>query len=147
MTIREDITTVIGQWIDDRGEIAVISPTALAVATMRYFEDGGIEPHVEYTSLEHFKQIARQVLAHRYDDEGEDNEAYGGDQGELFSGSLQDRYPLPRRRGAEPQYKLRRLLTATERAWNVEQLRKSAMARLEHADALEAEGRGGFRAA
>src|SRR5262245_15999905 len=141
MTIREDITTAMSQWIDARGEVTVISPTALAVATMRYFEDGGIEPHVEYTSLEHFKQIARTVLAHRYDDEGEDNPAYDS-QGELFSGYLQDRYPLPRKQGGEPQYKLRQLLTAAERSWNVEQLRKSAMARLEHADALEAEGRG-----
>ena len=62
------------------------------------------------------------------------------DLGVSFSGKLQDRYPLPRKAGEEAAYKLRSHLTPEERRWNVMQLRKSAHARLEHADALEAEG-------
>jgi len=140
MTIHEEISVAMQRWIDERGEVAVMSPTALAVATLRWFEANSIEPHIEYTSLEHFKQIARRVLAGRFDIDSEENPVY--EQGELFSGHLQERYPLPRSKGSEPQYKLRALLTDRERAWNVEMLRKAAMSRLAHADALEAEGRG-----
>ncbi|MQV80727.1 hypothetical protein [Sinorhizobium meliloti] len=137
--MHEEINIAMQQWIADRSDCRVISPTALAIAVLQRFEPGRLEPHIEYTSLEHFKQMARRVLAHRFGEEGDDNPAYE-DQGQLFSGHLQDRYPIPRKRNAEPQYKLRFLLTERERAWNVEQLRKSASARLAHADALEAEG-------
>jgi hypothetical protein len=76
-------------------------------------------------------------LGKRFNIESDEADAYHGD---LFSGALQNRYPLPRSAGDEPVYKLRSRLTAEERAWNVQQLRKSSQARLEHADALEAEG-------
>lgn len=73
----------------------------------------------------------------------EESEAYT--QGELdlgisFSGKLQDRYPLPRKKGEEPAYKLRLMLTPEEREWNALQLHKSGLARIEHANALRAEG-------
>jgi hypothetical protein len=51
---------------------------------------------------------------------------------------LQHRYPTPRPAGAEPIYKKREALSRAELAWNVAMLRKSAAARLEHADALQA---------
>src|SRR3954471_13490769 len=108
MTIHEEILTFMHRWMDRRSAAVSISPTALAMASLRYFETGELEQHIEYTSLEHLKQMARRLLANRFDDEGEDNPAY--DQGELFSGALQERYPLPRKRGAEPQYKLRSAL-------------------------------------
>jgi hypothetical protein len=140
MAVHEDITSFMQRWITAREEAAILSPTVLAVAARQNFERGPLELHIEYTSLEHLKQMARRVLANRYNDDGEDNPAY--EQGELFSGHLQQRYPIPHQRGSDPQYKLRHLLTDRERAWNVEFLRKSATARLAHADALEAEGRG-----
>lgn len=141
MSMHEEINIAMQKWVEDRGDCAVVSPTALAIAVLRRFEPGRLEPHIEYTSLEHFKQMARRVLAHRFGDEGESNPAYE-EQGQLFSGHLQDRYPVPHQRGADPRYELRHLLTEKERAWNVEQLRKAGWARLTHADALEAEGRG-----
>ena len=121
----------------------LISTSALAHRVFESFSTGDEEPHIEYTSLEHMKHMARVFLARRKDVEGDLNEAHA--QGELdlgvaFSGKLQDRYPLPRKDGEEPVYKRRSDLTEDERAWNVQQLRKSARARLEHADALEAEG-------
>lgn len=139
MSLHESIHTAMMRYIEDRRDCAIISPAAIAAATLSQFADAQIEPHIEYASLEHFKNMARKVLARRFDDEGEDNSAYAG-QGELFSGHLQDRYPIRRVAGEEPSYKLRALLTAEERAWNVKTLRKSADARLAHADALEAEG-------
>lgn len=142
MSIHEDITVAMHQFIDARRDAAIISPTAVASAVLGNFKaDEKVEVHIEYASLEHLKHIARRILAGRFEDEGEDNPVYGGEQGELFSGHLQERYPVPRRQGIEPQYKLRSLLTAAERAWNVRILRKSADARMAHADALEAEAR------
>lgn len=139
MSLHEAIATAMVRFIEDRADCAVISPAAVAAATLSQFAEGGLEPHIEYASLEHLKNMARKVLARRFDDEGDDNAAYEG-QGELFSGHLQERYPVPRKSGEDPQYKLRALLTAEERHWNVKLLRKSADARLAHADALEAEG-------
>lgn len=139
MSLHEAIASEMTRFIDARADCAILSPAAIAAATLRAFNEDALEPHIEYASLEHFKNMARKVLAHRFDDDGGDNPSYSG-QGELFSGHLQDRYPLPRKRGEDAVYKLRHMLTSEERAWNVRLLRKSADARLAHADALEAEG-------
>lgn len=139
MSLHEAISTAMVRFIEDRAECAIISPAAVAAATLQAFNGDGLEPHIEYATLEHFKHMARKVLARRFDDEGEDNAAYAG-QGELFSGHLQERYPVPRKKGEDPVYKRRVDLTPEERRWNVKSLRKSADARLAHADALEAEG-------
>lgn len=124
-------------------EAAIVGPGALASRVYDAFATGEEEPHIQYASIEHLKHMARVFLARHHDADGDDNPAHKV-QGELpgisFSGQLQDRYPLPRKPGEEPAYKLRSQLTAEERAWNVQQLRKSAKARQEHADALEAEG-------
>lgn len=121
-----------------------VMPSALAHAAFEAFSTGEEEPHIHYTSLEHLKHMARVFLAKRKDADGDMNESHSAqgdlDLGVAFSGKLQDRYPLPRKAGEEASYKLRHLLTEDERAWNVKQLRKSADARNEHADALEAEG-------
>lgn len=126
------------------GDAIVVGPKALAFAVYRHFREGRketVEPHIEYASIEHLSNMARRFLAKHNDPTADDNEVYGA-QGVLFSGKLQDRYPIPRHPGEEPLYKKRCDLTADERAWNVEQLRKAARSRQEHADALEAEGQG-----
>lgn len=139
MSLHESITTEMHRFINDHAECAILSPAALAAAAYEKFADDEVEPHIAYGCLEHFKGMARKVLAGNFSDEGERNQSYT-EQGELFSGHLQDRYPLPRAKGADAVYKLRHLLTPEERAWNVKTLRKSGEARLAHADALEAEG-------
>lgn len=125
-------------------ESAIVLPITLANGAFEQFTSGEEDLHIQYTSLEHLKHMARVFLARRKDADGDKNAAHVAqgdlDLGEAYSGKLQDRYPLPRNQGEEPAYKLRSELTAEERAWNVMQLRKSANARLEHADALEAEG-------
>lgn len=122
-------------------DAVIVGPDALAYGAYRHFVgDRQVEPHVQYSSLEHMKNMARKFLAVRNDPDDDDNEVHRV-QGEFaFSGKLQSRYPIPRKQGDQPVYKLRHLLTAEERDWNVKQLRKSAYARQEHADALEAEG-------
>lgn len=134
MSLHDDIISHMNRIVDEN-DADIITPTSLALAVQREYLEGRVEPHIEYTSLEHLKQLARRVLSGRCDAESDQSEAY---QGELFSGHLQTRYPIPRGRGEEPAYKLREALTADEVAWNVATLRKSAESRLLHADALEA---------
>lgn len=122
----------------------LIAPSALAVKIYDHFtKQRKVDPHIQYASLEHFKSMARSFLRRRNDPNHDESDAYSRqDEMFSFSGKLQRRYPMPHKHGEEPQYKLREHLTIEERAWNVEQLRKSAKSRQEHADALEAEGRG-----
>jgi hypothetical protein len=135
MSMHEDLANAIQRAISNLGAAVLLSPTALALSVQEQYADGSIEPHIQYSSLEHLKQMSRHALAGRYDPDGEQNEAH---QGEMFSGHLQDRYPVPRVKGAEPVYKLLKELNVSEVEWNIAQLRKSADARLRHADALRA---------
>lgn len=111
-----------------------LSPTLLATRTFDRFSQESTEVHIQWASVEHFKALARRMLARQYEHESDENEAY---QGDMFSGELQDRYPIPRSPGEDPVYKPRAALSAAELDWNIAQLRKSADARLRHADALQ----------
>jgi hypothetical protein len=135
MSLHNDITNAISRQIEELGSAIALSPTSVALAVQRSFSDEAMEPHVQYTSLEHIKHMARKALSGRFEESGDENDAH---QGDMFSGQLQDRYPVPRERGADPIYKLREHLSTSEAQWNVETLRKAANARLRHADALDA---------
>lgn len=137
MSLHEDISTAFQDEIQALGDAHVLSPTSLALAVQRRFSGSDLEPHIQYTSLEHLKQMARRALVKNFEPDSDETAAY---QGELFSGQLQERYPIPRPASQEPQYKLRNQLTHGELAWNIATLRKSAAARLQHADALQAWG-------
>lgn len=124
-------------------DAVIIGPDALGHMVFQEVCEGSENACIQYASLEQIKQMVRKFLARHKDADADASEAYQTSmefEGERFSGRLQDRYPLPRKRGEDAVYKLRSLLTPEERAWNVDQLRKSATARQEHADALEAEG-------
>lgn len=137
MNLHEHIRIDMQSIIESQATIEIVSPSSLALAIQGKYEPGDLEPHIKFSSLEGLKQIARGVLSGRYDVESDESEAMSQD---MFAGHLQARYPVPRKRGEEPVYKLRSALTPEERAWNVRSLRASARARLLHADALEAEG-------
>lgn len=139
MSEHSEIMTQMQHQLDNYGDAVLVMPSALAMATYSAIAgDDGESRLTQYLSVEALKGMARKLLARRFSPEdGEESNAY---QGDLFSGALQPRYPLPRVSGEEPVYKRREDLSPEERAYNVEQLRKSAHARLEHADALEAEG-------
>lgn len=135
MSLHEDLIGAINREMEELGAATALSPTSVALAVQRRYMQGALEPHLQYASLEYLKQMARQVMAGRYESEGEQNDSH---QGDMFSGHLQERYPIQRTKGAEPIYKRREDLSEHELQWNVEQLRKSASARLQHADALAA---------
>ena len=142
MSVHEQINTDLQKLIDNAGEAAIITPVSLARALCDRYADAPLSAHTEYTSVEHLKTMARKKLARSYSAESGETKSQ---QSEMFTGTLQERYPIPHKSGEEASYKLRRLLTDSERQWNVEYLRKSALARMEHADALEAEGTQEFK--
>jgi hypothetical protein len=135
MSMHEEVAAAIQREISVFDAQVEISPSLIAAAVLSRFAGGKLDPRVQYVSLEQLKAMARRVLAGRYEADSDDNVAH---QGELFSGHLQERYPTPRARGSDAIYKLREHLTSAEVAWNIGQLRKSAAARLRHADALQA---------
>ena len=135
MSLHDEINVALQSEIDAMGGAHILSPTSLALAVQARYAGSELQPHIRYTSLEHLKQMARRALARNFEPDSDDTAAY---QGELFSGQLQDRYPIPRKRGDDAQYKKREQLTPEEIEWNVAMLRKSAASRLQHADALQA---------
>lgn len=135
MSIHEDIEQAIRGELERLNGAECLSPTSLALAVQLRFESGDIQPHIRYTSLEHLKQMSRGVLRGQFDPVADEDDSQ---QGEMFSGHLQDRYPIKVPKGAEPQYKMRIALSTSEAQWNIDRLRKSARARLEHADAMQA---------
>lgn len=144
MNQHQRIMQEIERQYDAMREAVIVSPSALAHGALETFTTGEEDPSLQYAGLEHLKHMARVFLAKNKDPDSDESEAYTRqaelDLGIHFSGHLQDRYPLQRQAGQEPVYKLRVDLTPEERAYNVNSLRKGARARLEHADALEAEG-------
>ncbi len=136
MSMHEELTRALHQEIDNLDSAIVLSPATLAIAVQRKFANQKtMEPHIQYASLEHIKQMARTLMARRFDPDAEESASY---QGQLFSGTLQEYYPVKLGKSQAPVYKKREALTHLEVQWNVTQLRKSARARLEHADALQA---------
>jgi|688.fasta_scaffold167928_4 hypothetical protein len=140
MSLHDDITSTIDQLVADAdtNNAVYASPTAIAVDVHSIYGDDDEDDHIKYASIEHFKHMARKRLARRYDYASQ--EALES-QDDMFSGELQQRYPIPRKLGEEPQYKLRHLLTDVERAFNLEKMRRTASSLLAHADAFEAEWR------
>lgn len=140
MSLHEQIARAMTRYIEDRADCTILAPAAVAVATYRTFAADEVEPHIEYASLEHLKHMARRLLAKRFDHESDENPVYE-EQGELFSGHLQERYPAARKAGEEPTYKRLEAMNDDDFAWNLRALRRSAKARALHADALEARWR------
>lgn len=151
MTAHAELNAMLNDHLAKFDGAVEVPPSTLAYSVFRDIADDDTGDLVRFSAIEHLKEMARRVLARRFKADGEENEAHGaglfGGTDERFSGQLQPRYPLPRAQGQEPTYKLRSHLTPQERSWNVDQLRKSAGARLAHADALEAEGQTTQRAA
>ena len=140
MNQHQQITEELTRQYEAMKDADIIGPGTLAFGVYKHFASGAEAPNIQWASVEHLKQMARRILAKRHDSDSDENPAHNVQGTFQFSGNLQDRYPLPRKADAEPAYKRRESLTPDERAWNVDQLRKSADARQLHADALEAEG-------
>jgi hypothetical protein len=89
----------------------------------------------QYGFLQFILGIARDECARNYGTESEETAAI---QGDMFTGVLQRRYPLPHKRGDKLVYRLLEALTPEQVRWNAQQHRKVGHAHLHHADALDA---------
>lgn len=138
MSLHKDINEHFVRAHADKADCICLTPSALAYTVFKSYCSVPLEPHIEYTSLEHLKHMARRFLARQHEVGGNENRAYAGEQGEFFSGELQDRYPLPKKEDCEPEYKLREHLTSAEAKWNLSMLRKKSVGFALHADAFEA---------
>jgi|SRR5215471_3752044 len=79
------------------------------------------------------RQIARGKLRRRFDPEAiADDDA----DPDLFPETLQERYPLPRKPGEEPRYRLLDNLTDADVRFNVNRMEKAGAALLRHARRL-----------
>jgi hypothetical protein len=85
------------------------------------------------------RQLARAYLRRKCDPTRVPFDDEGGEDF-LFSGLLQDRYPIAPKHGENPVYVLRALMSPEDRAYNVSRLRRASLGFSQHADALEAEG-------
>lgn len=89
-------------------------------------------PLAQWLAQLELRQMAR-LICRRHIDGYEESI----DQGALFDGQLQPRYPATR--NGEETYVKREFLALEERLNNVARLRKESIAKARHADALEAE--------
>ena len=114
-----------------------VSPTWLATECMMQLDPERRSHALEYKMAHlQFRQIARGICAGHW--EAPDEEA--GEEHDLFP-DLQKRYPIHRPKDSEPEYVLLEHLSGIDIAFNVGRLRSEAVAKLKHADALEAYGK------
>jgi hypothetical protein len=111
MSIHEEINQAIRGVIADNAHADIaISPTFIARQVVASMVGNCVNVYDEYMCTEHAKQMSRRVLAARFNPDGEENETH---QNDMFSGELQERYPIPRASGDDPQYKPRHMLSAS----------------------------------
>jgi hypothetical protein len=115
-----------------------ISPSWVATEAMHDLDRGRTVEHDHPMIWQgchlQLRQIARQLLAQRFE-RGEEEE-------DLLFTDLQWRYPTARSATAEePEYILRDLMSDEDITYNVQRMRAEAIAKMQHADALEAWGR------
>jgi len=115
-----------------------VSPSWLATEAMQILDPSHRSHPIEYTMAHlQFRQLARSVCSGRWERErpGETTE-----QHDLFP-VLQKRYPRAGRSSEqEPEYVLLEHMSGADVRFNVGRLRKEAVGKMRHADALEAWG-------
>jgi hypothetical protein len=137
MTEERKLAEIIARVIDLRDSSISISPSWVATEAMQVLDPERTAPMLVYAGCNlQLRQIARSQLRGRFQSD-EDN----GDKHDLFP-LLQRRYPTSRSvRTDEPEYVLLEYLSDVDIGFNVARLRAEAMAKLAHADALQAYGK------
>lgn len=129
------LQTLMHRIYDEHDTEIRVSPAWLATAVMQELDPSHVSPTLVYEAAHlQMRQIARGVCRGRF---GPGEPGVDADQHDLFP-QLQKRYPAKPTEDEEPVYILLEYLTEKDKTYNVEQLRKSGQARLNHADALDA---------
>lgn len=126
-----ELHAIVAKVYDKHRERDVVSPSWLATEVMVEIEFPRELHPVGYLGCHlQVRQIARSFCRTKFDpvDAQED----------LFSGSLQHRYPRAGSNREATEYVLLSLMSDEDVSFNVSRLRSEASAKLDHADALEA---------
>lgn len=138
MTPHEQILASIQTIITELNGVEVISPASVAQKVQDRFAAPGLDACTAYASLEHYKQMSRKALAKTFDKVADLGEA---EQPDMFSGRLQQRYPVPIKAGGQPVYKRLEAMTPDDLQFNVDRFFKAGRALTLHARALQAYSR------
>lgn len=124
--------------------VDIISPAHVADAVRRGLDPEHDSPElIAWSATLHLRQRCGKLLAKRHDPVVKAASFAEGESEDLFGYLLQERYPTKLRgEGSEPLYVMRDQLTAEEIDFNASRMRKAGKSLLQHADALQAYGRG-----
>lgn len=135
MSIANDIRSAVLMERDirlARGEDLSINDIAKTLL-LKYQPEDNLEPHVEWTSLEHLKQMTRATLRETDDPVVLTDEK----QQDIWAGHLQQCYPRKltkeERRETGGVYALRENLSWEDWTWNIDRTNKASRTLAEHA--------------
>lgn len=134
---QKPLTDIIARIIETRRDQSKISPSWVATQAMVELDPTRLSIPLVYLAAHlELRQIARGLLRQWFEEDEEDPENESK-QHELFPG-LQRRYPVARNKGDEPEYVRLEEMTDEDGEYNMTRLRREAMAKLHHVDALAA---------
>jgi hypothetical protein len=134
------LTTIVAKIIETRRDEVRINPSWIATEALLEIDPEKVSLPLVYLGCHlELRQIARGLLRQHFEEPPSPADELI--QHELFP-DLQRRYPSARSKASsEPEYVLLDEMTDSDIWFNVGRLRKEGVAKLRHADALEAFGR------
>lgn len=124
---------IITRVIENRADEITINPAWIATEAMAVSDpDGTANPTVYHGCHLQFRQIARSICRGKFE------EAEGDESQHSLFPDLQTRYPVKRKQGEEPEYKLLEELTDEDVQYNVNRLTLESAKKMKHARALSA---------
>jgi len=135
MTEEEELALAVQKAIDHCGDDEEISPAWVATQVMTDIEFSRSLHRLGYAGCHlELRQMARVRLRKRFDPADAEEDP----QQEMFPSTLQKRYPRRPRANEEPVYAPIHSLSDDDIAFNVERMRRGALALQKHANRLEA---------
>jgi hypothetical protein len=138
MTDEEELGLIVERVLELHASSKDVNPAWIATTAMTLIEFSRDLHRLGYAGCHlELRQIARSKLRKRFDptaiaDDDSD------EQPDFFPETLQERYPVARKRGEEPTYRKLVELTKPDVHYNVNRMRKASAGLGRHADRLEA---------
>jgi hypothetical protein len=138
MSAEHELSEIVERVLDLHKTLKDVNPNAVATTAMALIEFPISLHRLGYAGCHlELRQIARAKLRKRFDPTAIADDAADAEP-DFFPEKLQDRYPIPRKRGEEPTYRKLTELSDEEARYNVDRMRKASGALGRHADRLEA---------
>jgi hypothetical protein len=138
MTDEEELGLIVERVLELHATSKDVSPAWIATTAMALMKFSRELHRLGYAGCHlELRQIARGKLRKRFDPTAiADDDAE--DQPDFFPETLQERYPIARKRGEEATYRKLVQLTKVDVSFNVNRMRRASGALGRHADRLEA---------